>query len=253
MTATACGRPPRSRSPRSAQSSSRSRTRSSSRPRRAGGYAKEMSKEYRAKQAALTAEHIAKQDIVITTALIPGRPAPRLIDAAMVCVDASRVGDRRSCRRARRQRGRRQGGRGRDLRERGQDRRPSQRARPRRSFRLAALRQEPARLPRHAGRQVQQAGRGQPRGRTGEGDAAHRTAARSCTPPSSRPNPRTSRRRYKPRPLVAEAAPNPRPRGQVCFHRNPRGPRDGQDGSSAGTRPARPGDRCRARGAGRRG
>ena len=50
----------------------------------AGGYAKEMSKEYQAKQAALTAEHIAKQDIVITTALIPGRPAPRLISAEMV-------------------------------------------------------------------------------------------------------------------------------------------------------------------------
>jgi NAD(P) transhydrogenase subunit alpha len=49
----------------------------------AGGYAKEMSKEYQAKQAALTAEHIAKQDIVITTALIPGRPAPRLISAAV--------------------------------------------------------------------------------------------------------------------------------------------------------------------------
>jgi len=50
----------------------------------AGGYAKEMSKEYQAKQAALTAEHIAKQDIVITTALIPGRPAPRLISDAQV-------------------------------------------------------------------------------------------------------------------------------------------------------------------------
>jgi len=50
----------------------------------AGGYAKEMSKEYQAKQAALTAEHIKKQDIVITTALIPGRPAPRLVSAAMV-------------------------------------------------------------------------------------------------------------------------------------------------------------------------
>ena len=50
----------------------------------AGGYAKEMSKEYQAKQAALTAEHVAKQDIVITTALIPGRPAPKLISAAMV-------------------------------------------------------------------------------------------------------------------------------------------------------------------------
>jgi H+-translocating NAD(P) transhydrogenase subunit alpha len=50
----------------------------------AGGYAKEMSKEYQAKQAELTATHIAKQDIVITTALIPGRPAPRLISAEMV-------------------------------------------------------------------------------------------------------------------------------------------------------------------------
>jgi NAD(P) transhydrogenase subunit alpha len=49
-----------------------------------GGYAKEMSKDYQAKQAALVAAHIAKQDIVITTALIPGRPAPRLISAEMV-------------------------------------------------------------------------------------------------------------------------------------------------------------------------
>jgi NAD(P) transhydrogenase subunit alpha len=50
----------------------------------AGGYAKEMSKEYQAKQAALTAEHIKKQDVIITTALIPGRPAPRLITMEMV-------------------------------------------------------------------------------------------------------------------------------------------------------------------------
>ena len=50
----------------------------------AGGYAKEMSKAYQAKQADLIAAHIAKQDIVVTTALIPGRPAPRLISAAMV-------------------------------------------------------------------------------------------------------------------------------------------------------------------------
>jgi NAD(P) transhydrogenase subunit alpha len=50
----------------------------------AAGYAKEMSKEYQAKQAALIAEHIKKQDIVITTALIPGRPAPKLISADMV-------------------------------------------------------------------------------------------------------------------------------------------------------------------------
>ncbi|HSP26163.1 MAG TPA: NAD(P)(+) transhydrogenase (Re/Si-specific) subunit alpha, partial [Saliniramus sp.] len=48
-----------------------------------GGYAKEMSAEYRAKQAELVASHIAKQDIVITTALIPGRPAPKLITRAM--------------------------------------------------------------------------------------------------------------------------------------------------------------------------
>jgi NAD(P) transhydrogenase subunit alpha len=50
----------------------------------AGGYAKQMSAEYQAKQAALTASHIAKQDIVITTALIPGRPAPKLVSAEMI-------------------------------------------------------------------------------------------------------------------------------------------------------------------------
>jgi len=50
----------------------------------AGGYAKEMSAQYKAKQAELVAAHIAKQDLVITTALIPGRPAPVLIDRAMV-------------------------------------------------------------------------------------------------------------------------------------------------------------------------
>jgi NAD(P) transhydrogenase subunit alpha len=50
----------------------------------AAGYAKEMSAEYRAKQAALVAEHIKRQDIVITTALIPGRPAPRLVSAEQV-------------------------------------------------------------------------------------------------------------------------------------------------------------------------
>ncbi|MEM7069571.1 MAG: Re/Si-specific NAD(P)(+) transhydrogenase subunit alpha [Pseudomonadota bacterium] len=50
----------------------------------AGGYAKEMSKEYQAKQAELVASHIAKQDIVITTALIPGRPAPKLISKKMI-------------------------------------------------------------------------------------------------------------------------------------------------------------------------
>jgi NAD(P) transhydrogenase subunit alpha len=50
----------------------------------AGGYATEMSDEYKAAQAALVSSHIAKQDIVITTALIPGRPAPRLISDAQI-------------------------------------------------------------------------------------------------------------------------------------------------------------------------
>lgn len=50
----------------------------------AGGYATEMSDEYKAAQAALVSSHIAKQDIVITTALIPGRPAPRLITDAQI-------------------------------------------------------------------------------------------------------------------------------------------------------------------------
>ncbi len=50
----------------------------------AGGYAKEMSKDYKTKQAALIEETISKQDIVITTALIPGRPAPKLITTKMI-------------------------------------------------------------------------------------------------------------------------------------------------------------------------
>ncbi|MCL4163092.1 UNVERIFIED_CONTAM: hypothetical protein GTU68_013017 [Idotea baltica] len=50
----------------------------------AGGYAKEMSDDYKKQQADLVTAHMAKQDIVITTALIPGRPAPRLITKAMI-------------------------------------------------------------------------------------------------------------------------------------------------------------------------
>lgn len=50
----------------------------------AGGYAKEMSEDFKAKQAKLVADHITRQDIVITTALIPGRPAPELVSEAMV-------------------------------------------------------------------------------------------------------------------------------------------------------------------------
>lgn len=49
-----------------------------------GGYATEMSEDYKARQAELVSSHITKQDIVITTALIPGRPAPRLISDAQV-------------------------------------------------------------------------------------------------------------------------------------------------------------------------
>ena len=50
----------------------------------AGGYATEMSEEYQKAQAELVSSHIAKQDIVITTALIPGRPAPRLVSDAQL-------------------------------------------------------------------------------------------------------------------------------------------------------------------------
>ncbi|WP_397590492.1 Re/Si-specific NAD(P)(+) transhydrogenase subunit alpha [Sphingorhabdus sp.] len=50
----------------------------------AGGYATEMSDEYKEAQAELVSAHIAKQDIVITTALIPGRPAPRLVSDAQI-------------------------------------------------------------------------------------------------------------------------------------------------------------------------
>ena len=140
----------------------------------AGGYAKEMSKEYQAKQAALIAEHIAKQDIVITTALIPGRPAPKLVSAAMVAsmkpgsviVDLAveRGGNVEGA----------QAGRGRHDGQRRQDRRPSQRAGPHRGLRLAALRQEPLRLPRDDGRQGDEAACDQPRRRTGQGDDADR-------------------------------------------------------------------------------
>jgi NAD(P) transhydrogenase subunit alpha len=50
----------------------------------AAGYAKPMSAEYQAKQAELIAQHVKTQDIIVTTALIPGRPAPKLISRAMI-------------------------------------------------------------------------------------------------------------------------------------------------------------------------
>src|SRR5205085_9836415 len=49
-----------------------------------GGYATEMSEEYQKAQAELVSGHIARQDIVITTALIPGRAAPRLVSDAQI-------------------------------------------------------------------------------------------------------------------------------------------------------------------------
>jgi len=139
----------------------------------AGGYAKEMSKEYQAKQAALTAEHIKKQDIVITTALIPGRPAPRLVskDGGL---DAARLGAGRSRGRAWRQcRGR--GSRSRGRYRRRQDRRLSQCSGSSRGVGLGALRQEPAHLRRDPDRQKREEALGQLGRRAGQG---HRADAR---------------------------------------------------------------------------
>ena len=102
----------------------------------AGGYAKEMSKEYQAKQAALVADHIAKQDIVITTALHPGasrpkaghaRAAPARMRKGSVLIDLR--GTRRQCRRVGCRQDYRSGRR--------QDRRPSECRRPHCRDRLA--------------------------------------------------------------------------------------------------------------------
>ena len=126
----------------------------------AGGYAKEMSKEYQAKQAALVAEHIRKQDIVITTALIPGRPAPKLVSKDMVAsmrpgsvivdlaverggnVEGARPGEVAQSRRR-------------------QDRRLSQCAGPFGGLGVRALRQEPGHVSRNADRQEREEARGQ--------------------------------------------------------------------------------------------
>ena len=112
----------------------------------AAGYAKEMSKDYQAKQAALVAEHIKKQDIVITTALIPGRPGATVDQQRDGRFDAAGLGDRRSRGRARRQLRACQGWRGRD-RERRHDCRPSQRSRTDRRIRIEPLCQKSVRLP----------------------------------------------------------------------------------------------------------
>ena len=124
----------------------------------AGGYAKEMSKEYQAKQAALVAEHIKKQDIVITTALIPGRPAPRLITEEMVASmrPGSVIVDL-----AVERGGNVEGAKPGEVVEVGrrQDRRLSQRGGPARGLGLGALRQEPADLRRDADRQEREEAR----------------------------------------------------------------------------------------------
>ena len=102
----------------------------------AGGYAKEMSKEYQAKQAALVAEHIKKQDVVITTALIPGPPGAAAGFGRDGEIDAAGLGAGRPRGRARRQCRGRAGRQGR-RRQRRQDRRlhqrrgPARRPRPR--------------------------------------------------------------------------------------------------------------------------
>ena len=135
----------------------------------AAGYAKEMSAEYQAKQAALVSDHIKKQDIVITTALIPGRPAPRLVSAEQVAsmrpgsvlVDlAVEQGGNVEGAQARRDGGDR----------RREDRRHPQHARPHRRRRLGALRPQPRRLRRPADRQGRR--RSRPTSKTRSAQAA---------------------------------------------------------------------------------
>ena len=126
----------------------------------AAGYAKPMSAEYQKKQAELVATHIKGQDIVITTALIPGRPAPRLITAAMVesMKPGSVIVDLAAER----------GGNceltqpGKTVEHKGvDDRRPAQPGGRGAGQRLEPLRQEPARLPRDHDRQEGQDAEGQ--------------------------------------------------------------------------------------------
>ena len=146
----------------------------------AGGYATEMSPEYQKAQAELVSGHIAKQDIVITTALIPGKPAPRLISDAQIAVDAARQRDRRhgggggrQCRRD---------GHRRDRGEAWRDhhRRIEPRAQPRRR-RLGAVRAQPLQFP--VGLLGPGAGpaRASRRRRDREGHPPDAKAARSCT------------------------------------------------------------------------
>ena len=137
----------------------------------AGGYAKEMSPEYQKAQAALVASHIAKQDVVITTALIPGRPAPKLDLGRDGAFDAAGLGHRRSRGRARRQL-RIDEARRNDRRRRRQDRRRAQSRRPHGVDGFEPLRQESAGLRRDADLQGDEAACDQLGRRIGEGDRA---------------------------------------------------------------------------------
>ena len=138
----------------------------------AGGYAKEMSKEYQAKQAALVAEHIKKQDIVITTALIPGRPAPRLISKEMVASmrPGSVIVDL-----AVERGGNVEGVKADAVAETGGVKiiGYQQCAGPARGHGVQPLRQEPLRLPRNPDRQEDQGAGGQLGRRHRQGDGAH--------------------------------------------------------------------------------
>ena len=113
----------------------------------AAGYAKPMSPEYQAKQAALTASHIAKQDIVVTTALIPGRAGAGADHGGDGPLDAAGLHHRRSGRRARRQLRIVAPRRNRDQRKWRQDHRQSECRRARRGHRVFPLRQKPRRFP----------------------------------------------------------------------------------------------------------
>ena len=147
----------------------------------AAGYAKPMSAEYQKKQAELVASHIKNQDIVITTALIPGRPAPKLISRAMiesmkpgaVIVDlAAERGGNTEADRARQDR---------HHAERRAHLCPAQSGGRGAGQRLEPLRQEPARVPRHDVRQGDQDPQGQ-LGRRARQRHAHRQG-RQARPP----------------------------------------------------------------------
>ena len=150
----------------------------------AAGYAKPMSPEYQAKQAELVANHIKNQDIVITTALIPGRPAPKLITKAMidsmkpgaVIVDlaAERGGNTELTEAGKIDRDR----------QRREDLRPAEPCGLHRRQRIVAVRQEPSRVPRDLARQEGKEARRELGRRTDQGHA--RLQGRQDRAPQSR-------------------------------------------------------------------